>query len=153
MKKYLVSLASGVVFALGLGISGMTRPSKVIGFLDFAGDWDPSLGLVMAGAMGVYAIAYQASRRMGAPLLSTSFAIPAQSNLDGRLIAGAALFGIGWGLGGFCPGPAITSMASGQAPVFVFVIAMAAGMILQAVVMTREKDQAYQRLSHPAADS
>ena len=129
-----VSFICGIVFALGLGISGMTQPSKVIGFLDFAGAWDASLAFVMVGGIGVFFLAYQMSLRMGAPLLAAEFAIPKRTDLDARLILGAAIFGAGWGLGGFCPGPAITSLASGAPPVFVFVASMAAGIYLHAVM-------------------
>jgi uncharacterized protein len=131
MKKLLVSLISGIVFGLGLGISGMTRPIKVIGFLDFFGSWDPSLAFVMMGAICVYFIAYRWSRGMAAPILTTRFSVPSRRDLDGRLIIGSAIFGAGWGLGGFCPGPAITSLASGATPVMIFVAAMAAGIYLQ----------------------
>ncbi|HJU27805.1 MAG TPA: DUF6691 family protein [Candidatus Binataceae bacterium] len=134
MKAHLVSFASGVVFALGLGISGMTRPIKVIGFLDFAGNWDPSLGLVMVSALAVYFVAYRMTRSQSAPLLAAKFSVPERKDIDRNLIAGAAIFGAGWGLGGFCPGPAITSLASGAAPVAVFVIAMAAGMYLHSLL-------------------
>ncbi len=130
MKALLTSFVSGTVFALGLGISGMTRPIKVIGFLDFLGDWDPSLALVMIGAIAVYFVAYRWSRRMVSPVLAAEFPVPARSDLDARLILGAAIFGAGWGLGGFCPGPAITALASGAPPVAVFVAAMAAGIYL-----------------------
>lgn len=130
MKSALPSFLSGVLFALGLGISGMTRPIKVIGFLDIFGQWDASLAFVMLGAIGIYFVAYRLSRTMSSPLLALKFAIPSRTDLDARLIAGAALFGIGWGLGGFCPGPAITSLASGAAPVAVFVATMAAGIYL-----------------------
>ena len=132
--KTAVSFICGIVFALGLGISGMTQPSKVIGFLDFAGAWDASLAFVMVGGIGVFFLAYQMSLRMGAPLLAAEFAIPKRTDLDARLILGAAIFGAGWGLGGFCPGPAITSLASGAPPVFVFVASMAAGIYLHAVM-------------------
>jgi uncharacterized protein len=130
MKVALTSFISGVVFALGLGISGMTRPIEVIGFLDFFGNWDASLAFVMLGAIGVYFGAYRLSRTMQSPILSPGFSIPARTALDARLIIGAALFGAGWGLSGFCPGPAITSLASGAAPVVVFVASMAAGIYL-----------------------
>ncbi len=130
MKSALISFLSGVVFALGLGISGMTRPIKVIGFLDFLGAWDASLAFVMLGAIAVYFVAHRISRTMRSPILAAEFSIPRRADIDARLIVGAALFGAGWGLGGFCPGPAITSLASGAAPVAVFVAAMAAGVYL-----------------------
>lgn len=134
MKTNLASFACGIVFALGLGISGMTRPSKVIGFLDIAGAWDLSLAFVMVGAIGVYFIAFRLTRMMRAPLLAPRFAIPKRNDLDAPLILGAALFGAGWGLGGFCPGPAITSLASGALPVAIFVASMAAGIYLHTIV-------------------
>jgi uncharacterized protein len=134
VKRLLVSFASGIVFALGLGISGMTRPVKVIGFLDFAGKWDASLAFVMIGAIAVYFIAYRLTRKRSAPLFAEKFSVPGQKDIDLNLIVGAAIFGAGWGLGGFCPGPAITSLASGVTPVAVFVIAMAAGIYLHSMV-------------------
>jgi uncharacterized membrane protein YedE/YeeE len=137
MKSAATSFISGIVFALGLGISGMTRPIKVIGFLDFFGQWDASLAFVMIGAIAVYFLAYRLSRTMSSPVWEAKFSIPSRADLDGRLIAGAALFGIGWGLGGFCPGPAITSLASGATPVVVFVLAMAAGIYLQGWIAGR----------------
>jgi len=134
MKANLVSFLSGIVFAIGLGISGMTRPAKVIGFLDFAGAWDLSLAFVMFGAIGVFFVAYRRTRKMRAPLLAAQFSLPTRTDIDAQLILGAAIFGAGWGLGGFCPGPAITSLASGATPVVVFVAAMAAGIYLHAMV-------------------
>jgi uncharacterized membrane protein YedE/YeeE len=134
MKALLVSFVSGIVFALGLGISGMTRPVKVIGFLDFAGKWDASLALVMIGATAVYFSVYRLARSRTAPLFAEKFSVPERKDIDRNLLLGAALFGVGWGLSGFCPGPAITSLASGAAPVFVFVIAMAAGIYLYGLV-------------------
>jgi uncharacterized protein len=130
MKASLISFGSGIVFALGLGISGMTQPAKVIGFLDIAGAWDLSLAFVMLGAIGVYFIAFQLTRKMRSPLLASQFSIPRRTDLDAQLILGAVIFGAGWGLGGFCPGPAITSIASGSLPVVVFVASMAAGIYL-----------------------
>ena len=130
MNALLASFVSGMVFALGLGISGMTRPVKVIGFLDFFGAWDASLAFVMIGAIAVYFAAYQWSGEMSSPLLAADFSLPKRSDLDVKLIAGATLFGAGWGLGGFCPGPALTALASGAPPVLIFVAAMMAGMWL-----------------------
>jgi hypothetical protein len=130
MKVGLTSFISGTVFALGLGISGMTRPIKVIGFLDFFGSWDASLAFVMVGAIAVYFVADRLSRKMPSPILTATFSIPRRNDLDARLIVGAVLFGAGWGLGGFCPGPAITAMASGVTPVVVFVGSVVAGIYL-----------------------
>ena len=112
MKTLLTSFVSGLVFALGLGISGMTRPVKVIGFLDFFGAWDASLACVMIGAIAVYFVAYRMSAKMTSPLLAPKFALPTRSDLDVKLILGAAIFGAGWGLGGFCPGPALVSLGA-----------------------------------------
>ena len=134
MKTLVVSFVSGIVFALGLGISGMTRPVKVIGFLDFAGKWDASLAFVMISAIAVYFIAYRLARRRTAPMFAEKFSVPERKDIDRKLLVGAALFGAGWGLGGFCPGPAITSLASGAAPVSVFVTAVAAGIYLHGLV-------------------
>ena len=103
MNALLTSFISGMVFALGLGISGMTRPVKVIGFLDFFGAWDASLAFVMIGAIAVYFAAYHWSSKMSSPLLAADFSLPKRSDLDAKLILGAAIFGAGWGLGGFCP--------------------------------------------------
>ncbi len=135
MKTLLTSFISGLVFALGLGISGMTRPIKVIGFLDFFGAWDASLAFVMAGAIAVYFVAYHWSKSMPSPLLAPAFSQPKRSDLDARLIVGAAIFGVGWGLGGFCPGPALTSLASDASPVSIFVVAMGLGMVLHTWVI------------------
>lgn len=130
MKAVIIAFVSGIVFAVGLGISGMTRPVKVIGFLDFFGNWDASLALVMIGAICVFFVAYRLSRVMAHPLAAAEFSIPKRADLDSRLILGSALFGAGWGLGGFCPGPAITSLASGSSSVLIFVLAMGAGIYL-----------------------
>jgi len=128
MKGLVTSFVSGVVFALGLGISGMTRPVKVIGFLDFFGAWDASLAFVIVGAIAVYFVAYRFSRTMPSPLLAPDFSLPKRSDLDSKLVLGAAIFGVGWGLSGFCPGPALTSLASGAPAVMIFVAAMVLGM-------------------------
>ncbi len=135
MKACVVSCISGIVFAVGLGISGMTRPVKVIGFLDFAGKWDASLAFVMIGAIAIYFVAYRLIRRRSAPLLADKFWVPSRTDIDLNLIGGAAIFGAGWGLSGFCPGPAITSLASGVPSVGVFVLAMAAGIYLHGLVI------------------
>ena len=155
MKAAATSFLSGVVFAIGLGISGMTRPVKVIGFLDFAGKWDASLGFVMLGAIAVYFIAYHVVRRRSAPLLAERFVVPERNEIDRNLIVGAAIFGAGWGLGGFCPGPAITALASGAAPVVVFLLAMAAGIYLHSLrtTLTRFRVAALPRAVQSATDS
>jgi uncharacterized membrane protein YedE/YeeE len=127
VKALATSFVAGIVFALGLGISGMTRPIKVIGFLDFFGNWDPSLACVMVGAIAVYFIANRWRGHMRSPLLAMKFSVPTRTDLDARLILGAAIFGVGWGISGFCPGPALTSLATGASSVVIFVVAMAAG--------------------------
>jgi uncharacterized protein len=116
----LLSFVSGCVFAAGLCISGMVRPSKVIGFLDVRGAWDPSLAFVMLGALVVYALAWRLINRLGVPLLGGAISWPASKQLDASLFLGAAIFGVGWGLGGYCPGPAIVATAhSSSAAMFV----------------------------------
>ena len=124
----LVAFLSGIVFALGLGVSGMTRPEKVLAFLDLGGRWDPSLALVMVGAIGVHALLRLVILRRARPLLAPAFAVPTRRAIDVPLLAGAAIFGIGWGLAGLCPGPAVTALASGRLPAVAFVLAMLVGM-------------------------
>lgn len=130
---------SGVLFALGLGISGMTHPEKIIAFLDVTGNWDPSLMLVMVGAIGVYSVGYRWVRRNEAPLFADAFSVPDRRDVDRRLVGGAALFGIGWGLGGFCPGPSIVALFSGAPAVFVFVASMLVGMVAFEIVESGRK--------------
>ena len=120
----------GLVFGLGLILGGMTNPAKVIGFLDLAGAWDPSLGLVMGGAMVVAAAAFKVAKRRARSVLGATLQIPQSRVIDKRLILGSLAFGAGWGLAGFCPGPALVSVASGAAEALVFVAAMLAGMAL-----------------------
>ena len=129
---------SGALFGGGLMLSGMTRPSKVIGFLDLAGDWDPSLAFVMAGAAGVYALLFRLIRtRRREPWLDVAFHVPTRRDLDAPLIIGAAVFGVGWGLGGLCPGPGIVTAASGSVGALAFVAVMLAGMYTQHRVAQR----------------
>jgi uncharacterized membrane protein YedE/YeeE len=130
MLRMLVALFSGTLFGLGLAISGMVDPAKVIGFLDIAGDWDPTLAFVMGGALLVTIPAFSLILNRLRPVLTDDFELPTKKDVDTRLLGGAALFGVGWGLSGFCPGPAVTALASGLAPVFAFVAAMVAGMAL-----------------------
>ena len=137
MKRGVVAYLAGLLFALGLGVSGMTHPTKVLGFLDVAGDWDPSLALVMAGGVLVNVVLFQWVLRRGSPVLAPTFSLPARTRLDAPLVVGAAVFGIGWGLGGFCPGPAIVSAAAGAAPTIGFVVAMLLSMALFDLVAGR----------------
>lgn len=129
-----IAFASGLVFALGLGISGMTQPSKVLGFLDISGAWEPALGFVMASAVLVYALLYRLAVRRHQPVFGGALQVPTRRDIDARLVGGAAVFGVGWGLSGFCPGPALTSLASGNGAVLVFVLAMSAGMLAHGAV-------------------
>jgi uncharacterized protein len=129
MRPFL-TLLSGMLFGAGLAISGMMDPARVRGFLDIAGDWDPTLGFVMGGALLVMAIAWLIQRRLAQPLADADFHLPGTSLIDARLVGGAALFGIGWGLAGLCPGPAIASLAVNLEPAAIFVVAMIAGMAL-----------------------
>lgn len=143
-KQGMVALVSGVLFGAGLVVSGMTRPTKIIGFLDPLGAWDLSLAFVMMGAIAVHLVAYRLIRGRSSPLLAPKFAIPTRRDVDLRLVTGAALFGIGWGLGGYCPGPGLTSLASGASGVIVFVLAMVLGMFATArieAMLARESAQ------------
>lgn len=124
------SLLAGLVFGIGLILSGMANPDKVLGFLDLAGSWDPSLALVMAGAVAVGLLAFTIARRRTTSLLGTRMNLPTARHIDGRLIGGSMLFGIGWGIAGFCPGPALTALGMGEIKAVVFVAAMLAGMAL-----------------------
>lgn len=133
MKPVWTAFGSGALFGAGLVVSGMVKPAKVVGFLDFAGKWDASLVLVMAGAVAVYMAAYRLITRRRAPLFDTRFHIPTRKDIDLRLVAGAAVFGVGWGLGGYCPGPGLVSVGAGAIPALVFVAAMTAGMWLESL--------------------
>lgn len=130
MKAVWTAGIAGLLFALGLGLGGMTQPSRVLGFLDVAGPWDPSLAFVMAGALGVHAILQRLIRRRKAPVLAASFPAISKTRVDGRLVTGAALFGVGWGLVGYCPGPAFTALATGGREVVLFTLSMLGGMLL-----------------------
>jgi len=127
MSRSVWALFAGIIFGLGLAVSEMINPAKVLAFLDIAGRWDPSLALVMAGALGVALISFRLILKRPAPVLGGRFEIPTARGIDRRLLAGAALFGIGWGLVGFCPGPAIASLAFGLKESFVFLAAMTVG--------------------------
>ena len=126
--RNMVALLIGVLFGVGLVLSGMTQPVKVLGFLDWFGAWDPSLLFVMGGAVMVYGIAYRLVLRRKQPLLADAFVLPAHTGIDAKLIGGAALFGVGWGLGGYCPGPSIVSLGSGATDALVVVGATVVGM-------------------------
>lgn len=130
MPLIVSAFASGLLFGLGLIVSQMVNPAKVLGFLDIFGDWDPSLALVMGGAVVVSALGYLVAKRRGMPVLASRLEIPNRRDLDPRLIGGAALFGIGWGLVGLCPGPALVGLTFGPTEIFVFVAAMIVGMAI-----------------------
>ena len=131
VKSKIAAFICGILFSIGLGISGMTQPQKVIGFLDVLGEWDPSLVFVMGGAVISYLLLQLLiQRRFSKPMLGERFQIPSRKDLDSSLIFGSLLFGMGWGLGGYCPGPAITSLGSGSVNAVLFVVAMAMGMLL-----------------------
>ena len=130
-KSNISAIICGIIFSIGLGISGMTQPHKVSGFLDIFGEWNPSLAFVMGGAVLSYlALQLLIQSNFSIPVLGGSFQIPTRKDLDRSLIIGALLFGSGWGLGGYCPGPAITSLGSGSLNALLFVVAMGGGMLL-----------------------
>lgn len=137
MIQSLAALVAGVVFGAGLALSQMTNPTKVQNFLDFLGTWDPSLALVMGGALAAAALGFPRVTRRGAPLFASHFALPTRRDLDPELLVGAALFGVGWGLAGLCPGPALAGLATGVPGVAVFVAAMLAGMAIHRWVYRR----------------
>lgn len=122
------SLLAGLVFGIGLMVSGMANPAKVLGFLDLSGRWDPSLALVMGGAVAVSAVAFSIARRRSVSLLGAALKLPTARRIDRQLVIGSTLFGIGWGIAGFCPGPALVALGMGEAKAVVFVVAMLAGM-------------------------
>ncbi len=130
MRSLVSSFVSGALFGAGLTVSQMVNPAKVVGFLDFAGSWDPSLALVMASALAVSAVAYRMALRRPAPLCAAEFHVPTSRRIDGRLVVGSALFGVGWGIAGFCPGPALVSASFGLTQPVLFVVAMLAGMAI-----------------------
>jgi len=127
--REIVSFAAGLVFGLGLIVSGMADPSKVLGFLDLAGKWDPSLAFVMVGAIGVSLVAFRLAGKRAAPVLGGGFHLPAARQIDSRLVLGSIVFGVGWGLAGFCPGPALVAVGAVQMKAVAFVAAMVAGML------------------------
>ncbi|MCO4769910.1 MAG: YeeE/YedE family protein [Deltaproteobacteria bacterium] len=129
-RSDLLALLAGGLFSVGLAVAGMTKPGKVVAFLDVTGAWDPSLAFVMVGALVVYGIAFRLITRREAPVLGGRFQIPTRQDLPPRLFVGAAMFGVGWGLGGYCPGPALTSLGTGASSALLFVPGMLGGMVL-----------------------
>lgn len=130
MKYTLASLFAGLIFGVGLLVSGMANPEKVLDFLDIAGQWDPSLALVMAGAILVGIFAFTMARRRTLTFLGFSMKLPSSTKVDKRLVVGGLTFGVGWGIAGFCPGPGLVALGAGEAKAVVFVAAMVAGMAL-----------------------
>ncbi|ANU06836.1 DUF6691 family protein [Paraurantiacibacter namhicola] len=130
MRANVTSLVSGTLFGAGLALGGMTNPARVRGFLDLFGNWDPTLAFVMGGALVVMAIAWQIVPRMARPVMAETFQLPSKSDLTPRLIGGAALFGVGWGVAGLCPGPGIAALVIEPVSAAIFVVAMLAGMAL-----------------------
>lgn len=135
---FITAFIAGLIFGLGLLISGMANPDKVLSFLDLAGDWDPSLALVMLGAIAVGIIAFTFIKGRSESLLGEPLRLPAKTSLDSRLIIGSLGFGVGWGLAGFCPGPALVALGAGEAKAAVFVAAMLAGMGLFELIENRK---------------
>ena len=128
MATVFTSLLAGLVFGLGLIVSGMANPAKVLGFLDLGGAWDPSLAFVMGGAVTVGVIAFAVARNRTLSLLGADMKLPTSRDIDRRLVMGSLLFGVGWGVAGFCPGPGLVALGMGEVKALVFVIAMVAGM-------------------------
>ena len=145
------AFGTGALFAVGLAISGMTKPSKVVGFLDIAGAWDASLAFVMVGAIAVHFVAYRIISRRSSPLFDAKFHLPTRKDIDTRLVLGAALFGVGWGLGGFCPGPGLVAAGAGSPNALVFVAGMTIGMLIEnAVARASARSQSHGDAGRPA---
>jgi len=134
----LIIVASGVLFGLGLSISEMVNPTRVLGFLNVLGPWDPTLAFVMAGALTVAVPGFQYAKLMHKPVLAVSFSVPTKKDLDGKLISGAVIFGVGWGLAGICPGPSLVALNTLQVNVVVFVVAMLAGIIAHDRIFSKD---------------
>jgi uncharacterized membrane protein YedE/YeeE len=138
----IVQFCAGLLFGVGLVVSGMANPAKVLGFLDLAGAWDPSLLLVMGGAVLVGLVAFGVARRRSTSLLGEPMRLPQATRIDARLVTGALLFGAGWGVAGFCPGPALVATAAGSGKAIVFTLAMLAGMVaFEAIEKLKERRQ------------
>ena len=129
-----VALACGLLFGAGLALSDMIDPARVLAFLDVAGRWDPTLAFVIIGAVAAAAAGFALARRQGRPLIARELHLPSSNRIDGRLVGGAAIFGVGWGLVGFCPGPALAALPIGGVPALIFAAAMLGGMGLFALI-------------------
>jgi len=152
MRSAFAGLIAGLVFGIGLSLGGMTDPAIVLGFLDIAGAWNPQLAFVMAGGVIVTFIGYRLIARRPAPLWGERFVMPSATRIDAPLLGGALVFGIGWGLAGYCPGPAIASLASARGGVAVFVIAMLAGMAAVKIIRSPSSRQSKPTEVPAAAD-
>ena len=139
MTTVFTSLLAGLVFGLGLIVSGMANPAKVLGFLDLAGAWDPSLAFVMAGAIAVAAFAFALAKKRSASFLGAAMKLPGSRDIDRRLVIGSVLFGIGWGVAGFCPGPGLVALGMSEIKALVFVGAMLAGMGIFELIERRKQ--------------
>ena len=144
MTRLLAVFLGGLLFAIGLGVSGMTDANKVIGFLNLAGDWDPSLAFVMVGAIGVHLTLFRLILKRESPLFAERFEIPTRRDINPKLVGGAGLFGIGWGLGGFCPGPGLTSLPAFGSSAAVFVGCMVFGMAIHKIAHPSVKNSRHQ---------
>ncbi|MDL2405895.1 YeeE/YedE family protein [Rhizobium calliandrae] len=138
-RRILVSILCGILFGVGLVVSDMVNPGRVLAFLDVSGAWDPTLAFVMGGALIPSSVAYAIRRRRIRPAFDTEFHVPASRTIDGRLVSGAVLFGLGWGLVGLCPGPAIASLVTGRWETIVFAVAMLVGMFAYHLVSSRRE--------------
>lgn len=137
----LILFLTGVLFSIGLGISGMTHPTKVIGFLDISGNWDASLAFVMIGAVSTYFLLHRLVLKRNSPVFANSFSLPTNQKIDARLIFGSSVFGFGWGLIGFCPGPALTSLVTLNPQILIFLLSMSVGMYVYGTLDTRFASQ------------
>jgi hypothetical protein len=147
------AFACGVVFALGLGIAGMTRPEKIQGYLDFVGAWDPTLLFVMASGVGTFSLAYAIARRRPRPACDERFHWPSRLPVDAKTVVGAGIFGVGWALAGFCPGPAITSLVTLQTSVLAFVVGLFAGVLAFQTLQARERSRGAARPEAVSTDA
>lgn len=154
-REVITAFLSGLLFSGGLVVGGMTQPSKVVGFLDFFGDWDPSLMFVMGGAVAVHVLLYRLVRKRKSPVVAEVFQVPTRRDFTPRLVIGSAVFGVGWGLGGFCPGPGLVALPTFGSEAIAFVIAMAGGIVLHETVdHYRSKKRAAQAAAQgPVADA
>lgn len=140
--RLVLTYLTGLIFGLGIAVSGMINPAKVINFFDFFGNWDPSLAFVMGGALAVTFVGYRLAMRRPAPLLADRFQLPVNQRIDARLLGGAAIFGIGWGIAGFCPGAALPALGTGHGEVFIFVAALISGIMTARWWLSRRTAQA-----------